>query len=92
MIDPLATYGQVLMGLCLYFGAFTRLTLFFAAVMMFLFYIPQFPPKHDLFVDYYIVAYAMLGALGAGRVLGADRLLERLPAVRNHPKLKLLLG
>ncbi|MCY4088008.1 MAG: DoxX family protein [Actinomycetia bacterium] len=55
VIDPLVAYGQVPMGLCLFFGAFTRLVLLFAAVMTFLFYIAQFPPEHDLFVDYYIV-------------------------------------
>ena len=95
VIDPLVTYGQILMGFSLFFGAATRLTLFFAAAMMFLFYISQFPPEHDLFVDYYIVyiiAYAMLGSLGAGRVLGLDRAVERLPIVRDHPRLKLLLG
>lgn len=95
VIDPLVTYSQVLMGFAIFFGAATRLTLFFAAVMMFLFYIAQFPPEHDLFVDYYIVyiiTYAMLGALGAGRVVGADQYVERLSIVRKFPRLKLLLG
>lgn len=95
VIDPLVTYSQVLMGFALFFGVFTRLTLFSAAAMMFMFYIAQFPPEHDLFVDYYIVyivAYAMLGALGAGRILGLDSYIERLPSVRRYQRLKLLLG
>ena len=73
VIDPLVTYSQILMGFAIFFGAFTRLALFFAGGMMFMFYMAQFPPEHDLFADYYIVyiiTYSMLGALGAGRVLG----------------------
>ena len=95
VIDPLVTYSQILMGFALFFGIGTRFTLIFAAIMMFLFYIAQFPPEYDLFVDYYlvyIVAYMMLGALGAGRILGVDRCIEELPLVRNNPGLKYLLG
>ncbi|MCY3918549.1 MAG: DoxX family protein [Chloroflexi bacterium] len=95
VIDPLVTYGQILMGFALVLGAGTRLTLVFAAIMMFLFYLAQFPPEHDLFVDYYlvyIVVYLMLGALGAGRILGVDRYLEQLPWLRAHAWARYLLG
>ena len=95
VIDPLVTYGQILMGLAIFFGVATRAALFFAAIMMFLFYLAQFPPEHDLFVDYYlvyIVVYALLGAIGAGRILGVDRLLERLRPVRERHWLSYMLG
>ena len=95
VIDPLVTYSQILMGLALVFGAATRLALVPAAVMMFLFYLAQFPPEYDLFVDYYlvyIVVYLMLGALGAGRILGLDRYIEALPVVRRRAWLQYLLG
>ena len=95
VIDPLVTYGQILMGLAIFFGAATRTALFFAGVMMFLFYLAQFPPEYDLFADYYlvyIVVYLMLGALGAGRILGVDRYLEDLPVVGKRPWLRYLLG
>jgi thiosulfate dehydrogenase [quinone] large subunit len=95
VIDPLVTYSQILMGIALFLGAATRLTLVFAAIMMFLFYIAQFPPEYDLFADYYlvyIVVYLMLGALGAGRVLGLDGYVERLPAARDRPWMRYLLG
>ena len=95
VIDPLVTYGQILMGTAIALGIAMRLALFFAAVQMFLFYIAQFPPEHDLFVDYYIVyivVYLMLGALGAGRIMGLDRYIERLPWVRTRPRLRYLLG
>lgn len=95
LIDPLVTYGQIAMGLALVLGVATRLTLVFAAIMMFLFYLAQFPPEHDLFVDYYLVyiaVYLMLGALGAGRILGVDRYVERLPGVRERAWARYLLG
>ncbi len=95
VIEPLVTYGQILMGFALFLGVATRLALAFAMAMMFLFYIAQFPPEHDLFVDYYIVyiaVYLMLGALGAGRILGLDRFIERLPWIRERGWLRYLLG
>lgn len=95
VIEPLVTYSQILMGLAIFLGAVMRLALLSGAVMMFLFYIVQFPPEYDLFVDYYlvyIVVYAMLGALGAGRILGLDRYIERIPWVEQRPRLRYLLG
>lgn len=89
------TYSQILMGFAIFFGAATRSALFFAGIMMFLFYIAQFPPEYDLFVDYYlvyIVGYLLLGALGAGRIMGVDRYVERLAWVRDRPWLRYLLG
>ena len=95
VIDPLVTFGQVAIGFALVFGAATRLTLVFAAMMMFLFYIAQFPPEHDLFVDYYLVyiaVFLMLGALGAGRILGLDHYIEQLPWVKARGWTRYLLG
>ena len=95
VIDPLVAHGQILMGLAIFFGVATRTALFFAAVMMFLFYLAQFPPEHDLFVDYYlvyIVVYALLGAIGAGRILGLDKPLESLRPVRERTWLRYALG
>ena len=95
VIDPLVTYGQILMGIAIFFGAATRVGLFFGGVMMFLFYIAQFPPEHDLFVDYYIVyiaVYLLLGALGAGRILGLGLFIEQLPWVRDRVWMRYLLG
>ncbi len=95
VIEPLVTYGQILLGLGIFLGGLLRLALIFAAIMMFLFYIAQFPPEYDLFADYYlvyIVVYLMLGALGAGRLLGLDRYLERLPIVQRRGWLRFLMG
>ena len=95
VIDPLVTYGQILMGLAIFAGAATRSALFFAGIMMGLFYIAQFPPEHDPLVDYYIVyiaVYLMLGSLGAGRILGLDAFIERLHWVRGRAWIRYLLG
>ncbi|MCH7577648.1 MAG: quinol oxidase, partial [Chloroflexi bacterium] len=35
---------------------------------------------------------AVLGALGAGRVLGGDALIEKLEPVKKNPALKWLMG
>ena len=81
VINPLVIWSQILMGFALFFGLATRFTLFWAGGMMFMFYLAQFPPEHDLFFDYYLVyifVYAALGAIGAGRILGLDLYVERL--------------
>lgn len=95
VIDPLVTYGQVLMGLAMIFGVATRAALFCGGVMMLLFFVAQFPPEHNPFVDYYIVyivVYLMLGALGAGRIFGLGGLLENLPWIRDRVWPRYLLG
>ncbi|MDE2702302.1 MAG: DoxX family protein [Chloroflexota bacterium] len=95
VIDPLVTYGQILMGLAIIFGVATRAALFCGGIMMLLFYIAQFPPEHNPFVDYYavyVVVYLMLGALGAGRILGFGGLFENLPWIRDRVWPRYLLG
>jgi thiosulfate dehydrogenase [quinone] large subunit len=95
VINPLVVWGQILIGLALIFGLGTRFALFSAAAMMFMFYIAEFPPANNPFMDehlVYIVVFGMLGALGAGRILGLDALVERLPWVRKIPALNFILG
>jgi thiosulfate dehydrogenase [quinone] large subunit len=63
--------------------------------MMLLFYLPQLPPANNPFMDehlVYIVVFALLAALGAGRIFGLDALVERLPWVRKNRVVTLLLG
>jgi len=40
----------------------------------------------------YILALGVIGALGAGRILGLDNLIERLPWVQRIPEATFLLG
>jgi thiosulfate dehydrogenase (quinone) large subunit len=54
-----------------------------------------FPLEHGWFVSYHIVYTVLLfglGAIGAGRILGVDGLLERIQIVRNYPAVKYVLG
>ncbi len=95
VINPMVVWGELLIGLALVLGVTTRWAAFWGATMMFLFYIAQFPPEHNPFMEYYLVyilVLGMLGALGAGRILGLDAVIERLPWVRRIPGASYLLG
>lgn len=95
VIDPLVVWGQILIGVTLVFGIFTRAGLFWAAAMMMMFYLAQFPPANNPFMDehlVYIIIFGLLGALGAGRILGVDAWIERIPWVKRNRVVTLLLG
>lgn len=95
VIDPLVVWGQILIGLALVFGVLTRWALLWAAAMMFMFYISAFPPENNPFMDdhlVYILLFGVLGALGAGRIIGLDYLIEKLPLVKRIPGATFLLG
>ncbi len=95
VIDPLVVWGQILIGFALFFGIFFRFALLMAATQMFLFYLPQLWPEHNPFLSehiFYIGAFAVLGALGAGRILGVDALLERTGPVKRMPALGYAMG
>ena len=95
VIDPLVVYGQILIGFSLILGIFTRIGLLMGATQMFLFYIVQLWPAHNPFMEEHIVyigLLALLGALGAGRILGLDALIEKWAPVKRVPKLEYALG
>ncbi len=95
IINPLVIVSQILIGVALLLGLFTRLAFLGAAAQMFLFYLAQYPPEFNPFLDYfivYILVFALLGALGAGRILGLDRYIERWPWVRRSRWPRYLLG
>jgi thiosulfate dehydrogenase [quinone] large subunit len=95
VIEPMVIWGQILIGICLIFGVLTRWAALWGAVQMFLFYLAQFPPEHNPFMEYYLVyilALGLLGALGAGRLFGLDAYVERLSVVRRAPGATLVLG
>jgi thiosulfate dehydrogenase [quinone] large subunit len=63
--------------------------------MMLLFYLAQFPPANNPFMDdhlVYIVVFGILGVLGAGRLLGLDALVERHPWVQKNRLVTFILG
>ncbi len=95
VIDPLVVYGQILIGFSLILGVFTRVGCFFGALQMVMFYLPVLWPEHNPIIDEHVIyagIFALLGALGAGRVLGGDYFLERTQPVVRMPWLKYLMG
>jgi thiosulfate dehydrogenase [quinone] large subunit len=95
VIDPLVIWGQILIGATLVLGLFTRSGLFWGAAMVMMFYLAQFPPANNPFMDehlVYILLFGLLGALGSGRILGVDALVERIPWVKRNRVVTLLLG
>jgi len=103
VIDFLNAWGAALLGICLILGLLVRWSAFWGAVMM-LFYWASgleggltqgLPVANGWIVDEHII-YALLlfglGAIGAGRVLGLDRLVEQWPIVKNNSWLRVLLG
>ena len=95
VIDPLVVWGEILIGLALVLGVATRGAAFWGAVMMFMFYLAQLPPENNPFMEYrlvYILMLGVIGAMGAGRILGLDAIIERIPAVRRIPGVSFILG
>ena len=95
VIAPLVVVGQVLIGVGLLLGLLTRLSFFSAALMMLVFYSVNLWPLYNPFLNeyiFYIGIFAVLGALGAGRVLGVDAWLEERPFVHKRPWLGWILG
>jgi thiosulfate dehydrogenase [quinone] large subunit len=87
-------YGQVLIGLGLLVGGLVRLASFFGAFMMSMFYFANWNVAHG-FVNgdlTYLVVFLTVAALGAGRVLGADAVIERTAIVEKYPALRYILG
>ena len=103
VIDGLVAWGMLLTGIGIITGTLLRWSAFWAAVMMIFFWLASLqgglfaglPLEHGWVVDDHIV-YAFLlfglGALGAGRVLGGDAILERTKVVRNNGWLRYILG
>lgn len=95
IVDPLVVWGQILIGFSLILGIFTRFGLFMAGTQVLLFYIAQLWPANNPFMDQHIVymgVFALLGALGAGRILGLDALIEKIEPLKKIPQLQFALG
>jgi thiosulfate dehydrogenase [quinone] large subunit len=95
LLTPLNSLGLTLVGLALIFGAFVRFAAFWGAVMMLFYWLAAFPLPNSILINYHVM-YALLlfvlGAFGAGRILGLDAWIESQSIVENNPQLKLFLG
>jgi thiosulfate dehydrogenase [quinone] large subunit len=92
-------WGELLIGLALIVGAFTRLAAFWGAFMMLMFYFSNWDVAHGLINgDFaYMLVFLAVAALGAGRIIGLDTLIERYDVggealVERYPKLQYILG
>lgn len=103
VVDPMVVFGQILIGLALLFGVVVRFAALMGAIQMTFFWtaawqgglMAGFPVAHGYFVDssfVYMLLLFGLGAWGAGRILGVDRVLEETELVENTPWLRYVLG
>jgi len=95
LIDPLHAWGLTLVALGLLFGVLVRWSAFWGAVMMLFYWAASLPLANGLVIDDHVV-YALLlfglGAFGAGRIFGLDRIIEETEFVKRYPRLRYFLG
>ncbi|MGM0590056.1 MAG: DoxX family protein [Halobacteriota archaeon] len=98
-VNVAVPWGEVLIGLGLIVGAFTRLAAFFGAFMMLLFYLGNWDIGHGYINgDFaYMLVFLSVAAFGAGRILGLDRYIEQYqiggqPLVERYPVVRYVLG
>jgi thiosulfate dehydrogenase [quinone] large subunit len=97
LVNIMVPVGQTLIGLGIVLGALTRLAAFFGAFLMTFFYFINGETggwAHGLVTGELLglLLFAMIASLGAGRVLGIDAILARSEFVKNHPRLRYLIG
>jgi thiosulfate dehydrogenase (quinone) large subunit len=92
-------WGELLIGVALLVGMLTRLAAFFGAFMMLMFYFSNWDVAHGLINgDFaYMLVFLSVAALGAGRILGLDAIIEKYDVggetiVEKYPKLRYILG
>lgn len=78
VVDWIVIFGEILIGLSLISGLLVRVSSFFGALMMALFYLAVLPPEHGIVNQniVYICALGVLIAFDAGRAWGLDRYLK----------------
>lgn len=103
LVDQLVIWGLLLTGICLMVGAFTRLSVFSASIMMMLFWassleggiLQGFPVAHGWVINsdiVYVILMVAAAEFGAGRILGVDAYLEETDIVKNNSWLKHFLA
>ncbi|AGB16240.1 putative membrane protein [Halovivax ruber XH-70] len=98
-VNVAVPWGEVLIGLGLLFGAFTRLAAFWGAFMMLMFYLGNWSVDHGYINgDFaYMLVFLSVAAFGAGRILGLDAYIESYdvggqPLIERYPALRYILG
>lgn len=98
-VEYLLVYGELLIGIALVFGTFTRVASVSGMLMMLLFTVALWPiadtSTANPLVDFRVIyAVMFLGFffLRPGRFLGGDGILQRSKFVNDRPSLKKLLA
>ena len=98
-VEVLIVSGEILIGISLLVGLFTRVGSVAGMLMMLVFTVAMWPiadrpidnPLVDIRVIYGLL-FLMFFFLRPGLFLGVDSVLETTAQVRRHPRLRLLLG
>lgn len=93
-VDFMIPWGEFLIGVGLFVGAFVRLASFFGVFLMSFFYFGNADWEHG-FVNgdlMGLLLFVTVIVFAAGRVWGLDAYLERTEFVRTNPWVRYLLG
>jgi len=98
-VNVAVPWGEMLIGLGVIVGGFTRLAAFFGAFMMLLFYLGNWEISHGYINgDFaYMLVFLSVAAFGAGRILGVDQYIEAYDVggetlIERYPWLRYVLG
>ena len=94
-VDYLNAYGLLLIGIAMLLGILVRWSAWWGAILMFLYWLTDYPPAHSFIIDdhlIYLVVFIVLATVDAGRTLGVDGYIEQSGLVKQHPWLKIFLG
>ncbi|MFC6784754.1 DoxX family protein [Halobaculum halobium] len=98
-VNVAVPWGEVLIGLGVIVGGFTRLAAFFGAFMMLLFYLGNWDISHGYINgDFaYMLVFLSVAAFGAGRIIGIDQYIEGYDLggetlIERYPWMRYLLG
>ncbi|MCU4925664.1 DoxX family protein [Halobacteria archaeon AArc-dxtr1] len=101
VINVVVPATQLMIGLALIAGAFVRLAALGGAMQMAMFYLASWDVAGPLgFVNsdlVYLIVFLAIAALGAGRILGLDRFIERIDVggqalIERFPAARYVLG
>lgn len=99
VINFLNEWGLTLVGISLMLGALTRLSSFFGAALLMLYYFPildfPYPDAHSFLVDSHVLealAVLVVGAFRAGRVFGLENWLASSSLLRKCYERRSWLG
>lgn len=95
VVDALVVYGELLIGISIMFGIFTRVGAISGIAMNLLFFVSQLPVQNNPIVNEYVIFMLVFLAfvfLVPGRFLGLDGLLQNSSFVERRPILRKIMA